>query len=127
MVADAKAILSKDDGKSWKTFGDADQTSTLMFSNIFTAPVELMEKIVKGEFTTQEEKINGEEVVHLEGVVKGKEPPKDFWLCREPEMKNMVFLRKVALTISGEDMELPAVITYSELTKPVRVTAPKQK
>lgn len=127
VVAGGEFYLSADDGKTWKTGDEAEKDYTLLFNNIITAPVQMQEEIVKGAFTGQEEKLNGEDVLHLERPAKGKEAAIHFWLCKEPEMKNLIFLRKAELIVSGTDLELPATITYSKLTEPVKIEAPDAK
>ena len=106
---------------------EAEKDYTLLFNNIITAPVQLQEELLKSEFTAKEEKLGDEDVLHLEKPAKGKEAAVHFWLCKEPEMKNMIFLRKADLIVSGTDLELPATITYSKLTEPVKITAPDAK
>lgn len=127
VVAGGEFYLSTDDGKTWLRGDAADKEATLICNNIITAPDKLQEEILKGQFTVKEEKLHGEDVLHLEKPARDKEAAVHFWLCREPEMKNMVFLRKVELIISGSDMELPATITYSKLTVPVTIKAPDVK
>ena len=127
VVVGGEFYLSADDGKTWKKGDDAEKDYTLLFNNIITAPVQMQEEIVKGGFTAKEEKLNGEDVLHLERPAKGKDAAIHFWLCKEPEMKNMVFLRKAELIVSGTDLELPATITYSKLTEPVKIEAPETK
>lgn len=127
VVTGGKFFLSGDDGKTWKTGEEAEKESTLLFNNIITAPIQLQEQLVKGEFTAKEETLDGEEVLHLEKAAKGEEAAVHIWLCREPEMKNMTFLRKVEMVVSGNDLELPATITYSKLTESVKITEPEVK
>ena len=127
VVVGGEFYLSADDGKTWKKGDDAEKDYTLLFNNIITAPVQMQEEILKGDFSAKEEKLNGEEVLHLERPAKGKEAAIHFWLCKEPEMKNMVFLRKAELIVSGTDLELPATITYRKLTEPVKIEAPDTK
>jgi pyruvate/2-oxoglutarate dehydrogenase complex dihydrolipoamide acyltransferase (E2) component len=116
--------LSDDGGKTWKKDDAAEKETTLLFNNIITAPIQLAEELVKSDYTSKEEKLNGEDVLHLEKPAKGSEAAVHIWLCREPEMKNMTFLRKVDMIVSGTDLELPATIVYSKLTEPVKITAP---
>lgn len=127
LVTGGVFYLSSDGGKTWKSGDDAEKETTLLFNNIITAPLALAEKIVPGDWTAKEEKLGGEDVLHLTKPAKGKEAGMDVWLCREPEMNNMVFLRKVTLVVSGDDLELTASITYSKLTESVKITAPVEK
>ncbi len=127
VVVGGEFYLSTDDGKTWKKGDEAEKDYTLLFNNIITAPVQLQEELLKSEFTAKEEKLGDEDVLHLEKPAKGEEAAVHFWLCKEPEMKNMIFLRKADLIVSGTDLELPATITYSKLTEPVKITAPDAK
>ena len=80
-----------------------------------------------GEFTTKEVKVGGEDLLHVAKPAKGEEAGIEFWLCKEPEMKDMILVRKAKMVVSATDIELPATITYSKFTTPVKIEAPVEK
>jgi hypothetical protein len=128
VVTEGEFYLSEDDGKTWKKGDDAEKDATLLFNNIITAPVQMKEGIIKeATLTMKEEKLNGEDVLHIEKPAKDKAAAVHFWICKEPEMKNMTFIRKAELVVSGTDLELLATITYSKLTEPVKIETPDAK
>lgn len=128
IVADNKFFLSADDGKTWKTGGDADRDGTIFLSNVVTGPLTLELKIwEKGQFEAKEEKLGDEEVLRVEKPAKGKEPAVTFWLAREEKFKNAVFVRKVNMIITSEAGDLPVAVTYTKLNDPVTITAPAVK
>jgi len=128
IVAEGEFYLSADGGKTWQTGDEADKESTVMLSNIIIAPIQMQEQLLaNAKFTAKEVESKGEKLLHLEKPAKGEEPAMSFWLCKEPEMKNMIFVRKVSMTVSATDMELPVTITYSGLTKPATIKPPVEK
>jgi hypothetical protein len=128
IVADGEFFLSIDDGKTWKTGDEADKESTVMLSNIITAPIQMREQLVAGGgFTVKEVEIKEEKLLHVEKPAKEGGPGMQFWLCREPKLKDQLYVRKVILTVSATDMELPVTITYTSLAKPAEIKAPVKK
>ncbi len=126
VVTGGEFYLSEDDGKTWKTGDDADKQSTRLFSNIITAPMQMKDGIIKeGGLTAKEEKLDGEDVLHIEKPAKGEAAAVHFWICKEPKLKDATFVRKAELTVSGDDLELLATITYSKLAEPVEIKAPE--
>ena len=119
--------LSTDDGKTWKKDDAAYKQSTLLFNNIITAPMQMADSIVKEALTAKEEKLDGEDVLHIEKPAAGKSAAVHFWICREPKLDNMTFIRKAEITVAGDDLELLATITYSKLSEPVEIKAPEEK
>jgi hypothetical protein len=128
IVADGEFYLSIDGGKTWKTGDEADKESTVMLSSIITAPVQMREQLVAGGgFSVKEVEIKGEKLLHVEKPAKDAEPGVQFWLCREPKLKDQVYVRKVSLTVSATDMELPVIITYTSLANPAEIKPPVKK
>lgn len=128
IVADGEFYLSSDAGKTWKTGDEADKESTVMLSNIITAPIKMREQLVAGGgFTVKEVEIKEEKLLHVEKPAKDVEPGMQFWLCREPKMKDLLYVRKVILTVSATDMELPVTITYTSLANPADIKPPVKK
>lgn len=128
IAVDEKFFFSPDGGKTWKTGADADQANTIFFSRLITGPVDHGLKIwEKGEFKATEEKVNNEELLHLEKPAAGKEPAAHFWLVREPSMDNAVFVRKVSITIAADDGDFPVTVTYTKLNQPAGIKAPVVK
>ncbi|MBP7948549.1 MAG: hypothetical protein KA004_02755 [Verrucomicrobiales bacterium] len=127
VVAGGEFFLSLDGGKTWQTGKNAEKETTLIFNNIITAPLALSKELLKGDYTATEEKLDGEEVLHLEKPAKGKNAAMNIWLCRERNVNNMIFLRKVEMIVSGDGLDLPATIVYSKLSEPVKIDAPGTK
>ena len=127
VVAGREFYLSADGGATWKKGADAEKEITLFFNNIVTAPVQLQDALLKDDYVAKEEKLDGEEVLHLEKPAKGKDAAVHFWLCREPKLDNMIFIRKADVIVSGTDLEVPAVITYSRLSETVKIEPPAAK
>ena len=128
VVADKQFFLSDDGGKTWKTGDEAEKDITIMFSTLLTAPIQPSEDLLKETtFTSKEEKLGEETVLHIEKPAKGKSAAANYWLCKEPAMKNAVFIRKVSVTIAADDGEFPITVTYSKFDKPAEIKAPTVK
>lgn len=127
IVSGGEFYLSEDDGKTWKKGADADKESTLLFNNIITAPMLMRDGLLKEELTAKEEKLDGEDVMHIEKPAKDKAAAVHFWICVEPSLQNSTFIRKAQLVVSGDDIELLATITYSKLGEPGEIKAPEAK
>ena len=128
IAADENFYLSTDNGATWKSGAAAETESTILFSRMITGPIDLGLKIwEKSEFTAKEEKIDGEDVLHLEKPAAGKEPAVQFWIVREPDLQNAVFVRKVSMTISASDGDFPVVVTYTKLNNPAEIKVPVVK
>lgn len=128
ILADKQFFLSTDGGATWKTGADADKQSTIFLSNIVTGPVEPSLKVwEKGEFKAEEEKVDGEDLLHVSKEAKGKEPAAHFWIVREPKLDNAVFIRKASVTIAADDGDFPITVTYTKLNEPGEIKAPVVK
>ena len=129
IVVEKKFYLSTDGGKSWLTGEDAEQPITVLFSNLMTAPVEPHEELwQKGKFTSKEETVAGEKLLHISKPAVGKEAASDWWLCKEPDfakdLEQPIFIRKASLIVAADDGEFPITITYTKLSTPVKISAP---
>jgi hypothetical protein len=128
VVVDENFYLSADEGKTWKSGAEAERDKTILFSKLLTGPVDHGMKFwEKGEFKAIEEKVDGEDLLHLEKAANGKEPATHFWLVREPEMENAIFVRKASMTIAADDGDFPITVTYTKLNKPAEIKAPITK
>lgn len=128
IVADKQFFLSDDGGKTWKTGDEAEKDITIMFSTLLTAPIQPSEDLLKETtFTSKEEKLGEETVLHIEKPAKGKSAAANYWLCKEPAMKYAVFIRKVSVTIAADDGEFPITVTYSKFDEPAEIKAPTVK
>lgn len=128
ILADKQFFLSTDGGATWKTGADADKESTIFLSRIVTGPIEPGLKIwEKGEFKTTEEKVNEEDLLHIEKPANGKEPPAHFWIVREPKLGDAVFIRKASVMIAADDGDFPITVTYTKLNEPGEIKAPEVK
>jgi len=117
-----KFFISHDSGKTWQEDPDKDMTSLLSIA--VTSPLSATNKIwEQGDFTiVGEEKIEKEDVLHLQKSAKGEEPAMDFWLAKDARLG--LIIRKANFVIAADDGEFPVVMTYSKLNEPVEITAP---
>ena len=125
-----KFYLSLDKGKTWKTDEEADKEVTIMFSNLLTAPSMPIKEIwEKGEFTSEDEEVKGEELVHITKAAKGKESGAEWWLAEEEALsktfEHPLFVRKAIMTVEADDITFLITATYTKLAKPPVVKAPK--
>lgn len=127
-----KFYLSADGGKTWKTGDEADKENTILFSNLITSPVAPRDELVqKSEWTSKEEIIEGEELLHLNKAAKGKEAGADYWVAHEESFKKDLehpfFIRKAVVVIAADDGDFPLTITYTKLSTPPVVKVPATK
>lgn len=121
-------FLSKDDGKTWKTGAEGEREITILFSNLLTMPLSPSGEPWKaGKFTGKEVTVGGETLLHLEKPAAGKEAAISFWICKEKELSNLTFVRRLSMIVSATDGEFPIDVTYSDLAKPVSIKAPVMK
>jgi len=120
--------LSKDNGKTWKTGAEGEREITILFSNLLTMPLSPSGEPWKaGKFSAKEVTVGGETLLHLEKPAVGKEAAISFWICKEKELSNLTFVRRLSMIVSATDGEFPIDVTYSDLAKPVSIKAPVAK
>lgn len=128
VVVNGQFYLSKDGGKTWKTGAESEREISILFSNLLTMPLSPKGEPWKaGNFTGKEVTVNGETLLHLEKPAAGKEPAINFWICREKDLSNQIFVRRLSMVVSATDGEFPIDVTYTDLTKPVNIKAPVGK
>ena len=117
-----KFFISHDTGKTWQEDSNKDMTSLLSIA--VTSPLSATNKLwEQGDFAiVGGEKIEKEDVVHLQRPAKGEEPAMDFWLAKDAGLG--LIIRKASFVIAADDGEFPVVLTYSELNEPVEIAAP---
>ena len=125
-----KFYLSLDAGKTWKTDEEADKEVTIMFSNLLTAPATPLKEIwEKGEFTSEEVEVKGEELVHITRPAKGKDSGAEWWLVEEKGLsktfEDPLFVRKAIMTVEADDITFVITATFTKLSKPAAIKAPK--
>lgn len=128
IVVGGEFFLSLDKGETWKTGEEADRDGTIFLSQVVTGPVTPELKIwEKGTFQAEEVTLDGEALLKVEKPAQGKEPAVTFWIAREAQLENAVFIRRASLIIDSQVGDLPVTVIYTKLNEPVKIEAPIAK
>ncbi len=117
-----KFFISHDSGKSWEEDPAKDMTSLLSLA--VTSPLNVKNKLwEQGEFeVVGGEKLDEEEVLHLQKPASDNEPAMDFWLAKDAKLG--LVIRRASFVISADDGDFPVVMAYTDLNKPAEIAAP---
>lgn len=117
-----KFFVSHDSGKSWREDATKDMTSLLSLA--VTSPLSAANKLwEQGEFKVLGgEKLEDEEMLHLQKSANGEEPAMDFWLAKDAKLG--LVIRRASFVISADDGDFPVVMAYTDLNRPVKIAAP---